>query len=79
MKDNENVLAEKLIKIIDDSRQNALKRVNEELIRMYWEIGQYLSIESEKAVFGDAYIDTIAKKKTSSISRDQGFQQKRSI
>ena len=28
-----------LIKIIEDSRNNALKRVNEELIQMYWKVG----------------------------------------
>lgn len=27
-----------LIKIIDESRQNALKKVNEELINMYWKV-----------------------------------------
>lgn len=27
---------------------------------MYWKVGEYLSIESEKASFGDAYIDSAA-------------------
>lgn len=49
-----------LIKIIDESRQNALKKVNEELINMYWKVGEFLSRESEQAAFGDAYIDGIA-------------------
>ena len=35
---NEISFAENLIKIIEDSRNNALKRVNEELIQMYWKI-----------------------------------------
>ena len=49
-----------LIQIIGQSRQNALKKVNEELIQMYWKIGEYLSTESEKVSFGDAYIDSVA-------------------
>ena len=53
--------ADNLIKIIEDSRNSALKKVNEELIQMYWKVGEYLSKESEKATFGDAYIDVIAK------------------
>ena len=59
--ENEIVLAGKLIKIIETSRNNALRKVNEELIRMYWSVGEYLSVESQNATFGDKYIDTIAK------------------
>lgn len=40
---NEISTAGNLIKIIEDSRNNALKKVNEELIRMYWNVGEYLS------------------------------------
>ena len=36
---NEISTAGNLIKIIEDSRNNALKKVNEELIRMYWNVG----------------------------------------
>ena len=46
---NEISFAENLIKIIEDSRNNALKKVNEELIQMYWNVGEYLSKEAEKA------------------------------
>ena len=58
---NEITFAGNLIKIIEESRNNALKKVNEELIRMYWNVGEYLSKESKNATFGDSYIDTIAK------------------
>lgn len=58
---NEIVLAGKLIEIIETSKKNALRKVNEELIRMYWSVGEYLSVESQNVVFGDKYIDTIAK------------------
>ena len=37
---NEISTAGNLIKIIEDSRNNALKKVNEELIRMYWNVGE---------------------------------------
>ena len=47
--DNEIIIAGKLIELIDSSRKNALKKVNEELIRLYWNVGKYLHMESQKA------------------------------
>ncbi len=58
---NDITTAGSLIQIISQSRQSALKKVNEELINMYWRVGEYLSTESGKASFGDAYIDSIAE------------------
>ena len=67
------VLASKLIKIINDSRQNALRKVNEELILMYWNVGEYLSQYSESASYGDSYIDTISKKIQDEFPGIKGF------
>lgn len=49
-----------ILSIIETSRNNALKKVNEELINMYWNVGKYLHEASQSASFGDSYIDTIA-------------------
>ena len=57
---NEIFIAGNIIKIIENSRKEALKKVNEELIRMYWQVGEHLSNESKNTSFGDAYIDTLA-------------------
>ena len=70
---NEISFASNLIKIIEDSRNNALKKVNEELIRMYWNIGEYLSIASESTAFGDAFIDSIAKQIQDAFPGIKGF------
>lgn len=70
---NEISSAGNLIKIIEDSRNNALKKVNEELIRMYWNVGKCLSEESEKAVFGDAYIDSKVKEIQAAFPGIKGF------
>ena len=53
---NDIILAGNLIEIIESSRKNALRKVNEELIRMYWLVGEYLSVESKNVSFGDKYI-----------------------
>ncbi|MBQ8246875.1 MAG: DUF1016 family protein [Lachnospiraceae bacterium] len=71
--ENNLLMAAGLIKIIDESRQNAFKKVNEELIRMYWNVGEYLSKESEKAEFGDAYIDSVAKEIQDAFPGIKGF------
>lgn len=70
---NEITTATNLIKIIDESRQNALRKVNEELIRMYWQVGEFLSNESKKASFGDAYIDAIANEIQDAFPGIKGF------
>ena len=62
-----------LIQIIDESRQSALKKVNEELINMYWKVGEFLSREAEQATFGDAYIDGIASEIQEAFPGIKGF------
>lgn len=70
---NEISFTGNLIKIIEDLRNNALKKVNEELIHMYWKVGEYLSKEAENAAFGDAYIDSVAKEIRDAFPGIKGF------
>ena len=70
---NEISSAGNLIKIIEDARNNALRKVNEELIRMYWSVGEYLSEETENAAFGDAYIDSVVKEIQNAFPGIKGF------
>lgn len=62
-----------VVKIIENARNNAFKKVNEELIRMYWNVGEYLSKESENTAFGDAYINSIVKEIQSAFPGIKGF------
>lgn len=62
-----------LIHIIEESRQNALKKVNEELIKMYWKVGEFLSKETEHASYGDAYIDEISREIQDTFPGIKGF------
>lgn len=50
-----------IIGIIKNARENAFRKVNEELITMYWDIGEFLSKESQSASFGDGYIDSVSE------------------
>ena len=58
MTDNNNQFDE-IIRIIEQSRENAMRKVNEELIMMYWRVGEYISRESKEASYGDSYIQSL--------------------
>jgi predicted nuclease of restriction endonuclease-like (RecB) superfamily len=47
-------------RLIEEARQNTLNKVNAELIMLYYKIGGFISSESEKHGYGDAYIEQIA-------------------
>lgn len=70
---NDLISAAGLIHIIEESRQSALKKVNEELIKMYWKVGEFLSKETERASYGDAYIDEISREIQEAFPGIKGF------
>jgi predicted nuclease of restriction endonuclease-like (RecB) superfamily len=53
--------ADKIISMIEQARQNALQSVNAELIKLYWNVGEYLSNESAKSAWGNSFIDATAE------------------
>ena len=50
-----------IAQIIEEARDNAYRKVNEELILMYWRVGQFLSKKSKEANYGDGYIDSLSE------------------
>ena len=51
---------QKIIDIIESARERAYQKVNEELILMYRDIGEYISRQSENAEYGDAFVQKLA-------------------
>ena len=49
-----------VVKIIETSRDAAFRKVNEELIHMYWHVGEYLSEAMKDSKYGDGYIQSLA-------------------
>lgn len=49
------------------------EKVNEELIKMYWKVGEFLSKETEHASYGDAYIDEISREIQETFPGIKGF------
>lgn len=49
-----------IIQIIKQSRANAIKAVNAELINLYWNIGEFISKKIENSEWGDAVLKELA-------------------
>lgn len=49
-----------IIKLIKQSRTNAIKAVNAELIDLYWNIGGYISKKIEQSEWGDSVVTELA-------------------
>ena len=52
---------EDIVYVIEQARENAYRKVNEELILMYQRVGQVVSEKSKSAGYGDSYIDSLAE------------------
>ena len=52
---------DEIVSIIDNACNRALKVVNAELIRMYWNVGEYLPELCANSSFGDGIIDEAAE------------------
>lgn len=51
---------EKIVGIIESTKERAFRKVNEELILMYRDIGEYISVQPENAEYGDAFVQKLA-------------------
>lgn len=50
-----------IIHLIKQSKSNALRAVNAELINLYWNIGEYISNKIEQSEWGDSVVTELAK------------------
>lgn len=62
-----------IINIIQNHRQNAYRKVNEELVMMYYEIGQYLSEKVADNDWGSRVIENIATRVNKYYPNLKGF------
>ena len=49
-----------IVQIIKQSRANAIKTVNAELINLYWNVGAYIGYKLKQAEWGDNTIGELA-------------------
>lgn len=64
---------DKITNIIETARNNALQAVNTELIKMYWNVGEYLCELTSNSAYGDKVIDEIAEYIAQSNPTIKGF------
>lgn len=50
-----------LIQLIQTARNRAMRAVNSELVNLYWQVGQYVSMRLEKSTWGDGMVAELAK------------------
>ena len=78
MKDNDvkivnNDSITDIVKVIETHRENAYRKVNEELVTMYYEIGKYLSEKVASEKWGYKVIDNIAREINNKYPTLKGF------
>jgi predicted nuclease of restriction endonuclease-like (RecB) superfamily len=65
-----------IIQLIKQSRENAIRAVNAELINLYWNIGEYITKKIERAEWGDSVVSELAKHIQQNESEIKGFSDK---
>lgn len=65
-----------IIQLIKQSRTNAIKAVNAELINLYWDIGEYISKKIEQSEWGDSVVTELANFLQTQEPEIKGFSDK---
>lgn len=65
-----------IIKLIKESRSDAIRAVNAELINLYWNIGEYISKKIEQSEWGDSVVVELAKYIQTNEPNIKGFSDK---
>jgi len=65
-----------IIQLIKQSRENAIRAVNAELINLYWNIGAYITNKIEQAEWGDSVVSELAKYIQQNEPEIKGFSDK---
>lgn len=65
-----------IIQLIKQSKTNAIRAVNAELINLYWSIGEHISKKIEKSEWGDSVVTELAKHIQQTEPEIKGFSDK---
>ena len=64
---------QKVVNIIESAKERAYRKVNEELITMYRDIGEYISKQSKNSSYGDAFVQKLADFFSENYPQLKGF------
>ncbi len=62
-----------VVNLIQEARENAIRKVNEELILLYWNVGKYISEQLESQKWGSSYVDELATFISENCPEVKGF------
>ncbi|KIS17001.1 PDDEXK nuclease domain-containing protein [Streptococcus equi] len=64
---------EEIVTIVENAKERAYRKVNEELILMYQEVGKYISEKTKEASYGSGFVDNVAKFFSTNYPELKGF------
>lgn len=64
---------EEIVTIVENAKDRAYRKVNEELILMYQEVGKYISEKTEEAAYGSGFVDNVADFFSTNYPELKGF------
>ena len=59
--------------IVENAKERAYRKVNEELILMYQEVGRYISEKTKEASYGSGFVDNVAEFFSTNYPELKGF------
>ena len=62
-----------IVTIVENAKERAYRKVNEELILMYQEVGKYISQKTKEASYGSGFVDNIAEFFSTNYPELKGF------
>ena len=62
-----------IVTIVENAKERAYRKVNEELILMYQEVGKYISQKTKGASYGSGFVDNIAEFFSTNYPELKGF------
>jgi predicted nuclease of restriction endonuclease-like (RecB) superfamily len=62
-----------VVGLIEQARQRTYQRVNAELVRLYWQIGQYISRKLATSEWGEGVVDSLAEHLAHTMPGQRGF------
>ncbi|MGX7112253.1 PDDEXK nuclease domain-containing protein [Gemella cuniculi] len=64
---------EEIVMIVENAKERAYRKVNEELILMYQEVGKYISYKTKEAAYGSGFVDNVAEFFATNYPELKGF------
>ena len=64
---------EDIVMIVENAKERAYRKVNEELILMYQEVGKYISEKTKEASYGSGFVDNVAEFFSTNYPELKGF------